>query len=119
MIGFGSRSLPRLTVSGIAGGAGCGVAIAGEGTAGSGSGMSDNWGGRRAWESWGNGRGSDPVCHETAGACCPECSGFFDRPKVAALFTGCRETQDSRFLENSPILSSLRNMPPILSTEDS
>jgi len=45
MIGFGSRSLPRLTVSGIAGEAGCSVAIAGEGTAGSGSGMSDNWGG--------------------------------------------------------------------------
>ncbi len=44
MIGFGSRSLPRLTVSGIAGLAGCGVAIAGEGTTDSGGGMSGSRG---------------------------------------------------------------------------
>jgi hypothetical protein len=35
------------------------------------------------------------------------------------MFTGSRGAEDYRFPENIPILSSLRNMPPILSTEDS
>ena len=58
------------------------------------------------------------VCHK-ARADKPECSGFFGRPKVAAMFTGSRRMEDYRFLENIPILSSVRDIPPILSTEDS
>ena len=124
MIGFGSRSLPRLTVSGIAVMAGCGVAIAGEGTADSGCGMSGNWGGEEGvGVSVGclnsDGRASTPCVYHVPGPSGPECSGFFGRPKVAAMFTGSRRMEDYRFLENIPILSSVRDIPPILSTEDS
>jgi hypothetical protein len=58
------------------------------------------------------------VCHE-AGTNKPECSGFFGRPKVADMFAGSRGMEDYWFPENIPILSSLRNMPPIPSTVDS
>ena len=124
MIGFGSRSRPRLTVSGIAVLAGCGVAIAGEGTADSGCGMSGNWGGEEGvGVSVGclnsDGRASTPCVYHDPGTSGTECSGFLGRPKVVAMFTGSGGMEDYRFLENIPILSSLRNMTPILSTEHS
>ena len=119
MIGFGSRSLPRLTFSGIAGVAGCGVADAGEGPADSGGGMGGNWGGEDGGGVVGGRMRIGRVCLRDHGNYGPECSGFFERPKIAAVFAGSLGTEDCRFPENIPILSSLTNMPPILPVEDS
>jgi len=68
---------------------------------------------------WGAGRESAGCVYKTTETYGPECSGFFERPKIAAVFAGSLGTEDCRFPENIPILSSLTNMPPILPVEDS
>jgi len=86
--------------------------------------MSGNWGGEEGvgvlvGRLGSDGRASPPCVYHDPGTSGSECSGFFGRPKIVAMITGSRGTEDYRFPENIPILSSLRNMPPILSTEDS
>lgn len=118
MIGFGSRSRPRLTGRGTVGGeVGRGAAIAGEGPVDSVGGMSEDWGGKGDWSiEPGEIRGSVPHRH-VAGEF--ECSGFSGRPKVVSVFAARRGVGDRDCPENVPIVSSLPNVTPISQVEDS
>ncbi len=98
MIGFGSRSLPRLTARGIAGVAGCGVASAGKGTADSGDGMSDNRGGEegvgglwRTDEHWPGVSATKP------GRTNPSVVGFSAAPRSRTCSPGVAEWKTTGF----------------------
>jgi hypothetical protein len=90
--------------------------IAGDGPVESDGDMSEDWGGR--------GKGGVSVETEAVSRTArairdPECSGFFSRPKVGAVFAARREIGDENLLENVPIMSSLPTMTPITHVEES